>query len=423
MKLLTKTSLYVATLSLFLFFLMGIAFYQVLKQMSGNEMKREILEMKESVVLSFPLILDQTIRKLPGIDSLRIVPTGHMIKGSGIFRDTVLFDPKADQYRNFTIYSFSTNEGDAQYLVELYISTTPSDKLVERVTILMTLMVVFFLAGIFFLNRFIFTRLWKDFFLALDKLKSYSADTGPISLQESDIHEFAELNQVLISITTRLSDDYMELKEYTDLTAHELQTPLAIIKSRVELLLQSENLKENEIELISDVYKNTDHLSRLNSTLTLIARIENHQYKNISRVNISELAEHQMVMLQELAELKDIKISTNRTGKDIQADMDDGLANILLVNLLKNAINHNLNGGSIHVESSDQTLILSNSGLEPRASSGKLFESFYKESKDSENLGLGLSLVRKICELYGFNIDHKYDHGLHTFKIIFPASS
>jgi len=419
MKLLTKTILYIATLSLFLFFLMGILFYQVLKTMSINELNREMKNMRGRVEKNLPVILEYGMTDLPGIDTTIIHEVSHYQENNPEFRDTLLLDNRSNQFRNFRVHSFVLPMRDSFYQVDLYKSTTPTDKLVERVTLMMTLMVILFLTGIFFLNRFIFSNLWKDFFIALGKLKKFNAEAGPISLSESDIQEFHELNQVLENLTERLSKDYRALKEYTDHTTHELQTPLAIIKSRVELLLQSENLSRSEVELIRDIYRNADHLSRLNSTLALITRIENQQYTETSEVNINQLLFHQLETMQELIALRNITITKKLTGREIIVHMDRGLADILIINLLKNAIIHNVEKGIIDIEIASPGLILRNSGVDIQTNSGKLFERFYRGSGNSNSLGLGLPLVKKICELYGITIEHEFRDGLHAMTLNF----
>ncbi len=421
MKLLTKTTLYIATLSLFLFFLMGIIFFQVLKVMSINDLNREMKEMREPVEENLEIIIEQGMNELPGIDSLIVRQIPDVPADIREFRDTLMYDHRTGRYRTYHIYTFFSSRENDLFRVELVKSTKPSDELVEKVTLLMTLMVILFLSGIFILNRYIFTNLWKDFLTALNKLKRFNAEKGPITAQESDIQEFNELNMVLEKITGRLSEDYINLKEYTDNTTHELQTPLAVIKTKVELLLQSENLGQTEMELIGDIYKNADHLSRLNSTLALITRIENRQYKERFEVNFTGLVDQQIDMLQELIELRNIKINRKLHGRDTIVNMDQGLADVLIINLLKNAINHNIDGGVIEIELSDNKLAIRNSGVGINEDPGKIFDRFYRGSKKPDSFGLGLALVKKICDFYGFTIEKDFQDGLHSFTLTFRS--
>ncbi|MEZ5073190.1 MAG: hypothetical protein R2751_20160 [Bacteroidales bacterium] len=147
MKLLTKSTLYIATLSLFLFFFMGIIFYHILKNMSLAEMNREMQGTRDMVLDVFPHFLGGQLGGFPGIDSLSIALAGNPGPGVDHFGDTLMFDPSSSQFRNFRSLTFRTSHGGSEYEVVLYKSTTPTDKLVEKVTLLMTLMVLLFLAG------------------------------------------------------------------------------------------------------------------------------------------------------------------------------------------------------------------------------------------------------------------------------------
>jgi signal transduction histidine kinase len=420
MKLLTKTTLYFATFSLFLFFFMGIIFFKVLKNMSISDLNRELSGVKELVDDVFPHFLGGQLKGLPGIDSISIKHAWPGMEAEDQFSDTLMFDTRTNQFRTFRCLRFQSEHGNISYAVELYKSTTPADKLVERVTLLMTVMVILFLAGIFFLNRFIFANLWKDFFDALEKLKQFDTVKEPLELGESDVEEFIELNRVLERMTMRLSSDYRELREYTDHTTHELQTPLAVIKTKIELLMQSSNLGSDEMQLLQSINTSTNHLSRLNSTLALITRIENQQYTQKVEINLSELLDKHLEMFQELVELHDISVERRYSGKERFITMDSGLADILVTNLLKNAIVHNVEGGKILVAVTEGALCISNDGTALSFNEQDLFKRFVRDTKRTGNFGLGLSLVKKICDYYGFRINYAYEDQQHLFRIVFP---
>ena len=145
-------------------------------------------------------------------------------------------------------------------------------------------------------------------------------------------------------MTLRLSSDYKELREYTDHTTHELQTPLAVIKTKTELLMQSSKLGEEEMQLIQSINTSANHLSRLNTTLALITRIENQQFTGRKEINLTRLLNEQLEMFQELIALREITVIRTYTDQEQILIMDQGLADILITNLLKNAIVHNLDG-------------------------------------------------------------------------------
>jgi signal transduction histidine kinase len=262
-----------------------------------------------------------------------------------------------------------------------------------------------------------YASLWGDFFRILEKLKRFEADKAHVDLGESDIEEFIELKKVLENMTRRLSRDYGELRDYTSHTTHELQTPLAVIKSKTELLLQSDRVGEEEIKLIKAIYTSADHLSRLNSALALITRIENQQFTEKKPIKLSELANHHLEMLGEIIELRKLKVSRSYQDPDLAVTMDPGLADILMTNLLKNAVVHNTDGGSIEIDIHAGEFSIRNSGEPLAVDPADLFSRFTRDASKSGNFGLGLSLVQKICDFYGLTISYRNEDKMHIFTL------
>lgn len=420
MKLLTKSTLYIATLSLFLFFIMGIIFFQVLKNMSISDLNRELGDLREVVEVYLEEYGGSQIGALPGIDSLSVRSAGSFSQSGDIFGDTLKFDVKNEQYRTYRYLQYVSRMGEEKLLVRIYKSTTPTDKLVERVTLMITVMVILFLAGIFILNRFIFANLWKDFFDAIEKLKRFETTKEPVILGEQDIQEFDELKQVLEVMTRRLSNDYRELKEYTDHTTHELQTPLAVIKSKTELLIQSDKLGAEEMKLLEAINTSVHQLSRLNSTLTLITRIENRQFTEKEEIALEGLLERHLELLDEHISLRRIVVEKQYLDGGKTLLMDQGLADLLVANLLKNAIVHNTEGGYIKLETGPRSLVIRNEGPPLGFSQDELFTRFVRNTRRTGSFGLGLSLVKKVCESYNYIIEYSSDKQQHTFTIQFP---
>lgn len=421
MKLLTKSTLYIATLSLFLFFIMGVIFFQVLKNMSLSDLNRELGDLKEVVEVYLYDYPGTQVGALPGIDSLSVRYAGNSTQSEDIFGDTLKFDVKDKQYRTYRYLQYISEIGDTRLLVRIYKSTTPTDKLVERVTLMITLMVILFLAGIFFLNRFIFANLWKDFFEAIEKLKRFETTKEPVILGEQDIQEFDELKQALEVMTRRLAKDYRELKEYTDHTTHELQTPLAVIKSKTELLFQSEKLGAEEMKLLEAINISVHQLSRLNSTLTLITRIENRQFTEKEEISLVGLLDRHLELLEEHLSLRNIVVEKQYMDGGRTLIMDHGLADLLVANLLKNAIVHNNEGGGIVLETGPKSLTIRNDGPPLGFSQEELFTRFVRNTRRTGSFGLGLSLVKKVCETYNFSINYSFDNQQHIFTIGFPG--
>lgn len=420
MKLLTKSTLLISTLSLFLFFIMGVIFFQVLKNMSISSLDRELGDLEEVVETYLENYNGMQITSIPGIHSLLVSPVREEAEIERVFGDTLMHDVEDNQFRTYRYLQYKSTKGERFYLVRIYKSTTPTDKLVEQVTLMITLMVILFLTGVFILNRFIFASLWRDFFEAIEKLKRFETTKEPVILGEQDIQEFDELKQVLEVMTRRLANDYRELKEYTDHTTHELQTPLAVIKSKTELLIQSENMGAEEMKCLQAINTSVHQLSRLNATLTLITRIENRQFTEKEEISLTDLLERHLELLQEHIDLRSIKVEKHYRDGGKVIFMDQGLADLLIANLLKNAIVHNIEGGTIVLETDPERVIIRNDGVPLGFSQEELFTRFVRDTRRTGNLGLGLSLVKKVCENYEFKIEYTFENQQHTFSVIFP---
>jgi signal transduction histidine kinase len=268
-------------------------------------------------------------------------------------------------------------------------------------------------------NRYSSRRGWKVFYDTIEKINKYDVNSHEyFALNKSDIREFDDLNRVLLSMTERIKNDYLNLKEYIENASHEIQTPLAIISSKMELLLQSGDMSEKQYKTVVDAYDASNRLSRLNKTLILMAKIENRQFPESRAVNPSIIIDAQLENLEDLILSKQIKVR-KEIADEMTLQMNPFLAEIMLVNLIKNAVRHNIQGGELVIELTKERLRISNSGLPLKIDPELLFKRFYKSSSSPESIGLGLAIVQKICIMYGFNIAYNYTDGMHVMSVVF----
>jgi signal transduction histidine kinase len=193
---------------------------------------------------------------------------------------------------------------------------------------------------------------------------------------------------------------------------------LAIIKTKSELLLQREEIDKEAIKEIVSINEAATRLSKLNQALLQLMKIDNRQYKESEAIDLSGLIEIKLQRLNELIEMKNIKLMTS-IDKNVLVNMNVSLAEILLSNLLNNAIKHNIFGGELIIRLLPNELSIKNTGEVLHIGPEKLFDRFVKESNSSESIGLGLSLVKEICETYNFNVSYKYENSLHEIKVNF----
>jgi signal transduction histidine kinase len=175
------------------------------------------------------------------------------------------------------------------------------------------------------------------------------------------------------------------------------------------------------MKCLEAINTSVNQLSRLNSTLALLTRIENNQFTEKEEIELNGLLERHLDLLEEHIELRKIRIEKQYHHKPVMLLMDQGLADLLVGNIMKNAIVHNIEGGSIVLESGPGKLILKNDGAPLGFDKEELFTRFVRDTKRAGNFGLGLSLVKKICETYNFSINYYFDNQQHTFEIVFPV--
>ncbi|MCF8378935.1 MAG: HAMP domain-containing histidine kinase [Bacteroidales bacterium] len=418
MKLLNRTSYILITTILFVVFFGSIAFYIILKSTTDKEIKKELNSRMEYVIHEFRL--NPTVfgsLSLPGY--ITVEEGSPETKSMPFFRDTILLDELDNSYKQYKSLTADVEVNSEFYRINVYKSLSVSNQLIERITLIVTIIIIVFILFIYLLNRFIFERVWADFFVTIDKLKSYNVDLdSSIHFEASEIAEFNLLNSALNQMIVNLREDYLNVKEFTGNISHEIQTPLSIIRLKCELLLQSMPLSNKQAELIRDIQKTNSRLSRLNKTLVLLTKIDNKQFPQKEKISVDEIIRRHLEDFTSLATLRNIELKYSKNA-DIYVFGDATLIDVLLVNLIKNAVLHNIDNGKIFIETKDNEIIISNTGEEKELQAKKIFDRYTKFSGKNDSLGLGLSLVKKICDLYRFKISYKYENNLHIFSLLF----
>ncbi|MBB6236420.1 signal transduction histidine kinase [Pedobacter sp. AK013] len=297
-------------------------------------------------------------------------------------------------------------------------SRVESEDLVRIILLITIGITLILLLSLLLINRFVLNRLWRPFYAILNGMKSFEvARMDAIAHEDTRIDEFNELNQSVNAMAERVRRDYKELKSFTDNASHEMMTPLAVINSKLDSLLQTESFTAQQGELLADVYHATGRLSRLHQSLLLLAKIENNLIPDFQEIDLKEMVEVKGRQFQELFEKDGLSLTADLQVVEIK--MSRYLADILLNNLFSNAVRHNITGGYIRVELSSVALIMANSG-KPGNIQSKIFDRFSK-SADSEGMGLGLAITKQICNLYGFRISYQAENGEHVFKVHFAG--
>lgn len=419
MKLLNKTSLIIVTVALFIFFLGGIAFYKIIQAMIIKQVDRELVVQKHNIVNELTGIQQLDNAFIITENTIKIEKINADYHVEEIFRDTVLFDEIEKLYVPYRLLQFHSFIGNNNLKISVFRSMLEAERLIEKIVITMTLMLLSLILTMYFLNRYFFQKIWDDFFFTIDKVKKYNLIDDPnLELTFSEVEEFQMLNEVFEKLTERIHKDYISLKEFTENASHEIQTPLSIMRAKVELLLQHPNYSAEQVAVISSLNEAINRLSNINKVLILLTRIENNQFPELSRVHLKERIDYHIENFEDIIDARNISLDLD-LGSDIEIKVNTALADILIINLIKNAIRHNFDNGKMNIQLTNEFLEISNTGPKFDIPAEQLFNRFVKAQNSAESLGLGLALVKKICELYDFEINYIFENNLHKVTVNF----
>ncbi len=334
-----------------------------------------------------------------------------------------VYNKKKDETESFRELDFLITQGGKNFIATVKKSQQETEDIVRLILTITLFIILILLLILFISNRFLLSKLWKPFHNTLEQLSQFNFfSKNKIVLQKTEIDEFKELNETVLFMTQKVTNDYETLKGFTENASHEMQTPLAIIRSKVELLSQSENLNEPQINVLQSLNEAASRISKLNQSLLLLAKIENLQFAKIDTINFSFILTRYVDNFEELASAKSLKIS-KQIREDVYLQMNEALSEILISNIITNAIKHNYNNGEISIYLDQDSFRVSNTGDEPHVDPNELFGRFKKDSLSPDSLGLGLSIVKSIADTYGFSVGYYYKSGMHIIEILFNKKS
>jgi len=423
MKLLTKTTALYLAFSLLVFIAGGLVFYQIIKSIVYSKVNESLITEKriiEQQILHAGYIPDFTLYFEHQIEVILYnYPKMEWNTRYEAITDTMMFDSTENRivpHRHLVVKNNTRN--NRSYSINIFISTIDYQQVVVDIFFALLIMFISLLLVLVSVNYWISKKVWVPFYNTISRLSLYDIQKNqPLELPQANVREFRKLNTVLTQMSQKIQKDFINLKEFTEHVSHETQTPLAIIKSKLELLIQTENLGKEQMQLIQSVYESAAKLSRLNNSLSLISKIDNYQFEKIEDVDLNLITEKNLQTFQALINHKEIEIIMEvNENKCLQMNPD--LADILISNLIINAIIHNIQKGKIFINIGSDNLLIKNTGNDP-ACDPEIFFDRFKKARGSDSPGLGLSIVNKISDLYHFHVKYSYTEGYHVLCLDF----
>jgi len=309
------------------------------------------------------------------------------------------------------------DENDKYYELVVATPTIEKNDLKEAILYWVIFLYLALLIIIIIANIWIYQRSNRPLYKLLDWLDKYKVGEKNTPLDnETDITEFKKLNEAAVKNMKRAEEVFEEQKQFIGNASHEIQTPLAVCRNRLENLMDDETLTEEQLNELSKTYHTLEYITKLNKSLLLLSKIDNRQFTDLQIIDINSIIKKNIQDYEEVYSYMNIDTQIIESGI-FMIEINEMLANILVNNLIKNAYTHNIENGRICIEISSAKLLFSNTGQEKSLDPKLVFERFYQGSKKEGSTGLGLALVKSICDLEQLHIRYFLENNLHNFEV------
>ena len=333
------------------------------------------------------------------------------------YRDEMVFITEKSETEPARVLITIFRTEDERYM-ELVVYTPTIEKLDLLRAILgwIIFLYVLLLLIILSINIWVFRKNMKPLYVLLKWLDSSQLGKKNEPLENTTkITEFRKLNAATMAFAERGEKLFEQQKTFIGNASHEMQTPLAICRNRLEMLMEDETLTEHQLNELIKTHQTLENLTRMNRSLLLLCKIENGQFADTCSVCLDDILAHYLDDYKEVYAYRNITVTVT-TDFSFCVEINDSLVSVLVTNLLKNSFVHNIDGGFIYIKITANTFEISNTGEKP-LDRERIFERFYQGQKKEGSTGLGLALVDSICKANHLTIDYTYVENRHIFTI------
>ena len=420
MKLIYKVTIRLSLALLPIMLLWAAVFYFSMVDEINDEADDSLEDYAELIVMR-----TLTGRELPSMGdgtnntyAIEPLPEGELHTASMQYEDRQVYIPEKRETEPARVLTmvFLDSE-DRAYRLTVSTPTFERTDLLESMLWHLIVLYIILVITIMAVTALVFNYSLKPLYALLRWLDNYTPGKGVEDLpQTKSSIEFRKLTLSARNTIERAESHLEQQKQFIGNASHELQTPLAILGTRIEWLIDNTQLTEEQFAELTKMRQSLHRLVRLNRTLLLLSKIENGQFPDKKSIDIVELIENELEIYNEVYAYKEIACNTT-TPTAFIAEMNESLATTMITNLLKNAFLHSPEHGNIEVSITGRTLTISNAG-EAALNSDQIFNRFYTSGK-SGSTGLGLALVKSITDYYGFGLNYSYSNGKHNFAVTF----
>lgn len=362
--------------------------------------------------------------------TLTPLPFGAPLAPERVFEEPRNMDQMVEEYRILSFTRPPDGPGQPAYQLEIGSSLDLIDLLTGTLRKLaLWVLVTASLATIF--SDWAFTHyLLRPLRELMDrKLKGirqpYDYEFKPIDTETTD---FRQLDDRLNALMRQVQSAFAKEREFMSNVSHELLTPVSILQSRIENMLQDPALSERHAQQIVESQRTLYRLRNTVRTLLLIANIENEQYLRDEPVRLSKALADVAEELEDRRLQRELTLEVDLTGDDLRPHANADLLHLLLRNLLSNAIKYNREGGHIRLlgregAGGSYTLRVEDTGPGIAPSHlPYLFDRFRRFNSTGpgspEGYGLGLPIAKTIASFHGATLRTESEVGQGTAFVL-----
>lgn len=421
MKLLNYTSSYFIGLLLIIISVWAIIFYFVMLDEIYDSIDDGLQNSK--ILIIQKAAYDSTVLYQSSFQegnyAIRKISPKEAITHEDTYQDTTLYMLNEEDYEPVRMLRSVFILGQQYYELSIITSMVEEDDLIEDLLYAILWLYLGLVASMIVLNNLLLQRIWQPFYKLLRYLEQFRLDRPEsVRMQKTQVEEFNILNDTISKLLQSNINVYNQQKQFIENASHELQTPLAISLNKLELLIGKNDLTETQVTGLMTVMNNLERLTRMNKSLLLLSKIENRQFQDVEKVSVDKLVKNLYDDFKDQSDFREIEFNL-QIDSSCEKLMNPELARIMISNLVKNAIVHNIRGGLISINVNHDSLTISNTGIEEPLDSGQIFERFYKNNTRAHSTGLGMAIVKSIASLYDITIQYSYRQQQHHFSIRF----
>lgn len=334
------------------------------------------------------------------------------------YKDSMIYIVEKGETEPARILTTIFKDDEGRYY-ELTVSTPSIEKddLKDAIQTWIIFLYAALLLCIIGISVWVFYRNMRPLYVLLHWLDSYQAGKkNELLKNDTRITEFRKLNEAAIRYVQRTEQMFEQQKQFIGNASHEIQTPLAICRNRLEMLMEDDSLSEKQLEELIKTHQTLEYITKLNKSLLLLTKIDNGQFSDAKELELNTLLKQYLQDYEEVYDYRNIKVNIMEQGV-FNVTMNESLAIALLTNLLKNAFVHNIDGGHIRIIIAKDNITFRNTGIEYPLDKTLIFERFYQGTKKKGSTGLGLAIADSICRLQHLHLKYYFEQGEHCFEI------